>query len=182
MNPLKKNWFLVSIFLFLSCAENLDFTQIEDYRFRPVLTVALTYFTVQPFHFFDETGIQQNSRTDITEFDLFQDSFIEENVVKMVFNAEFKNEFDRNASIEIEFLDDNNSIVYVFAQIFVESGDVNPPAYEEELILEDNPNIYNANKIRIRATLENIGTQMNPFDTKEFEFKSSVTLFIDSEL
>lgn len=182
MNPLKKISSIICLFILISCAESLDFDQIEDYRFEPVITVSLTYFTVLPFQFFDDNGIQQNSRTDITEFELFQDETIQDNVVKMVFNAEFKNEFDRDASIEVDFLNDNDELVFGFPQIYVESGDVTPPPYEAEIILNETPNLYNATKVRVRASLENTGTQMNPFDTSKFEFKSSITLFIQSEL
>jgi hypothetical protein len=182
MNPLKKVSIILSLFLISSCAEDLDFNQLDDYVFKPVFTSALTYFTVLPFQFFDSNGIQQNSREDITEFDLFQDNTIIDNVVKMVFNAEFKNEFDRDVHIEIEFLTDNNLSVYAFTPVFVESRDTNPPPYEAEIIFATNPDIFRATKVRIRASLENVGTPMNPFDTAEFELKSSITLFVQSDL
>ena len=182
MNSPKKASVILAFLLVTSCAENLDFSQIEDYLVQPVLTSSLTFFSVQPFQFFDTNGVQQNSRQDITEFDLFQDSTIAENVVKMVFNASFKNEFDRGAHITIDLLNESNTIVYAFKPIFVESKDLNPPAYKEEIVLASNPDIFTATKVRIIASLENTGSPMNPLDTSEFEFKSSVTLFLKVEL
>lgn len=182
MNPLKKVFIVINLLLIFSCSDSLDFNQLDDYVLKPVFTSALTYFTVLPFQFFDSNGVQQNSREDITEFDLFQNETITDNVVKMVFNAEFKNEFDRDVRIEIEFLTDSNISVYAFTPVFVESGDLNPPPYESEIVFADNLDIYNATKVRIRASLDNTGVPMNPFDTSEFELKSSITLYVESDL
>jgi len=165
-----------------SCAENLDFNQLDDFRLTPVLTSALAYFMAQPFQFFDETGVQQNSKTEVLEFELFQDSFIVNNVVQMVFNAEFKNELDRDVNLQVDLLSDTNTTIHSFKPMFIARGDINPPAYEEAISIALTPNILNVTKIRIRASLENTGTPMNPIDTSEFEFKSSVTLFIESDL
>lgn len=182
MNPLKNISLILSLCIITSCAESLDFNQLDDYVLKPILTSSLTYFTVKPFQFFDETGIQQNSREDIVAFDLFQDSIIVDNVVKMVFNAEFKNEFDRDVSIQVDFLDDDDALVFSFNPLFIESKDINPPPYETEIIFEENLELLEATKVRIIASLENTGSPMNPFDNVEFEFKSSVTLFIESDL
>ena len=182
MDSLKKVAVILNLIIITSCAESLDFDQVNDFVLKPIFTSALTYFTVQPFQFFDDTGVQENSIEETSEIDLFQDSTIVDNVVKMVFNAEFKNEFDRDVSILVDFLNDQDLPVFSFAPIFAESEDVNPEPYEDEIILAYNPDIYNAVKIRVRAFLENTGTQMNPFDNSEFEFKSSITFFIESEL
>ena len=99
----------------------------------------------------------------------------------MVFNAEFKNEFDRDVTIEISFLNENNREVYTFTKIAVESLDINPPAYEEEIDIILQPEILTASKVKIRASLEDIGVQMNPNEKTEFEFKSSITLFVESD-
>lgn len=181
MNPLKKISVLLSFILIASCSEKLEFNQIEDYKLKPVLTAALTFFTVQPFQFFDKNGVQQNSREDITDFLLFENNSISNNLVKVVFNAEFRNEFDRDVSIQIGFLDENNVEVYSFTTIVVDSLDINPPSYEEEIVIATVPEILTAKKVKIRAALEDTGSPMNPNDTTEFEFKSSITLFIESE-
>ena len=182
MNPLKKIWCLASIFLLISCAENLDFTQLDDFRLTPVLTSALAYFNAQPFQFFDESGVQQNNKEEVLEFELFQDSFIVNNVVEMVFNAEFKNELDRDVNLQVDLLSPTDATIYSFKPMFIARGDINPPAYEEAISIGLTPDILKVTKVRIRASLENTGTPMNPIDTSEFEFKSSVTLFIESEL
>ena len=52
--------------------------------------------------------------------------------------------------------------------------------YLEEIIIEDNPLILNTKKVKITAELENTGIQLNLNDPSEFEFKSSVTMYIES--
>lgn len=183
MKSLQKISLILSLFILNSCYESLDFNQIDDYVSKPVFTSALTFFKVIPAKFFDSSGtIQQNSITDVSDFEIFQNSFIRDNVVKIVFNAETKNEFDRDVTIQVDLLNENNTSVYSFTPIFVESNNINPPLFTEEIVIASNLNILNTTQVRIRAKLENTGTQMNPNDTSEFEFKSSVTFYIESKL
>jgi len=172
---------LLSLFIITGCAETLDFNQIEDYTLKPVVTAALVSFNAKPIQFFDSTGtIQNNSVSDVFEFKGFDESYLRNNIVKLIFNAEFKNEFDRDVTIQVDFLNDSNIIIYSFSPIFVESFDVNPPPYEEEIIIGSNPQVLNATQVKITASLENTTTQLNPADPSEFDFKSSVTLYIES--
>ena len=183
--PLKfpKNIALIfSLFILISCAESLDFKQIEAYTLKPVFTTALVSFKAKPIQFFDSSGtIQKNSVSDVFEFKGFDENYLRNNVVKLIFNAEFKNEFDRDVTIQVDFLNRNNIIIYSFSPIFVESFDVNPAPFEEEIIIANNLQVLNATQVKITASLENTTTQLNPTDTSEFDFKSSVTLFIESE-
>jgi hypothetical protein len=182
MNPLKNISILISLLIITSCSEKLDFNQIEDFVFEPVLTASLTYFTVKPFQFFDADGNQNNTKEEITGFDAFSNSFFENNVVKIKFNAAFKNEFDRSVKIQVDFLDVDNKLLYSFTPILVNRKDLNPEPYEEEIIISENPDILNTTQARVTASIENTGSQMDPFGSSEFQFKSSITLFVQSEL
>lgn len=163
-----------------SCYEKLDFDQIEDYVLKPVLTSSLTNFTLLPIQFFNDLGVQSFRTSDVTEFEIFNNSFIRDNVVKIEFFAEIKNEFDRDVIINITFLDINNNPVFTFTPIEVNSNDVDY-TYLEEIEIAGNPSILNTFKVKIEAELENTGTQMNPNSKDEFNFKSSITVFIESE-
>lgn len=170
---------LLYFLVICSCSEPLDLNQIKDYVSKPVFTSSLTYFTVVPAKFFDSTGtIQQNSITDTADFKAIESQFVNDNLVQMDFNAEIKNEFDRDVTIKIEFLDDSNS-VYTFAPLIIQSKDLNF-TFLEEIDIAANPQILNANQVKITAELENTGTQMDLNDPSEFEFKSSVTFYIES--
>ncbi len=173
---------ILFLFIVAGCAETLDFKQIEAYTLKPVLTTALVSFNAKPIQFFDSSGTtQKNTVSDVFEFKGFDEDYLRNNVVKLVFNAEFKNEFDRDITIQVDFLNRSNIIIYSFSPIFVESFDVNPPPYEEEIIIATNLQVLNATQVKITASLENKTTQLSPSDPSEFDFKSSITLFIESE-
>jgi hypothetical protein len=171
---------IASIFLFFSCAESLDFNQIDDYVNKPIFTASLTYFTVVPADFFDSTGtIQQNSISETTNFDLLNSQFVKENLVKLDLDVAIKNEFNREVTIRVEFLNNNNLTVYSFTPIIIQGNALNFK-YIEEIDIVSNPSILNTNQVKITAELENTGIQLNLNDPSKFEFKSSVTMYIES--
>jgi len=169
------------LLLFNSCYEELDFDQINDYVYKPVVTSSLTFFSVVPGQFFNNLGVQETSVTSVSDFRVFEDSFVKEDIVRIDFSTLIKNEFDREVTIDVSFLDDNNAVLYQFASIVIPAGDLEN-TYTEEVFVNANPAIVNTTKVRIRAELEDTGTSMNPNDTSEFELKSSVTLYIESEI
>jgi hypothetical protein len=172
---------LLCFFLLASCYESLNFNEVEDYVSKPVFTSALTYFTLFPTQFFDSNGTQKNSVSDITNFYGFQNTYVKDNLVKLDFSAEIKNEFDREVIIQIDLLNKNNAVTYAFDPIIVESGNLDYIFFKEiEIAL--NRNILNAEKVRITVGIDDTGAAMNANDTSEFEFKSSVTLFIESSI
>ncbi|MDP5093049.1 MAG: hypothetical protein NWQ17_07045 [Polaribacter sp.] len=174
--------FIASFFLFISCAESLDFNQIDDYVNKPIFTAALTYFTVVPADFFDSTGtIQQNSISETTNFDALNSRFVKENLVKLDLDVAIKNEFNRQVTIRVEFLNNNNVTVYAFTPIIIQRNTLNFK-YLEEIEIASNSAILNTIKVKITAELENTGIQLNLNDPSEFEFKSSVTMYFESSL
>ena len=102
------------IFLFVlcfsltSCYEKLDFDQLDNYVYEPIFTSSLTSFTLVPGQFFNSQGVQENSIVDETRFEIFEANIVKDNVVQLDFYAEIKNEFDRDVTINIDFLDDND--------------------------------------------------------------------------
>ncbi|PQB06163.1 hypothetical protein BST83_02415 [Polaribacter filamentus] len=166
-------------FVLSSCYESLDFNQVDDYVSKPVFTSAFTYFTLVPAQFFDSNGTQKNSISDITNFYGFQNTYVKDNLVKLDFSAEIKNEFDREVTIQVDFLNNSDIVVYSFTPIIVEAGDLNL-IFLEEIEVASHPAILNTTKVNILTTIENTGTQMDPNDISELVFKSSVTLFIES--
>lgn len=172
---------VLSVFLMNSCAEELDFNQVDNIVLKPVFIAPLTNFTLVPRQFFNETGIQENRIEDITNFEVFDEKLIRENVVKIEFIAEIKNDFDRDVIIDVDFLDEDNNLVYNFTPIQVSSKDLNY-SYSESIDIDSNPDIRDTFKVRIVAELEDTGIQMNPNSLEEFEFKSAVTVYIESDI
>ena len=174
---------LIPIFFCLltitSCVDNLDFSQIEDYSVTPKYTVSLTYFTILPFQFFNQSGIQEFQKTDITDFRVFENSYTRDNLVKVDFNVEIKNEFDRDFTLKIAFLDGNNNLTHRFKEIKVNANNLNYK-FDETIEVSVNPNIKNTTKVRV-TIIDNSALPLDATDTTEFEFKSSAKIYIDTD-
>lgn len=182
MKSLKKISILCCFFIFFSCSESLDFNQLDNYNLKPIFTSSLTYFKVTPAKFFDSSGtIQKNSITEITNFDVLKNQFIKDNLIEFDLNVEVNNEFDRNVTINVEFLNSNNFPVYTFSSIFIKRKQLNFK-YLEKIYITPNSIILNTQKIKITAELENTGIQMDVNDPSEFEFKSSLTFYLESSI
>lgn len=180
MPPIKKISIGLMFLILISCYNSLDIDQLDDLAIKPVFTSSLTYFTVTQAQFFSASGVQINI-DDFSAFEIFENNLVRENVIKIDFNAEIRNEFDRKVTIIIDFLDDNNKLTYSSTTIVIEAN-VNLHTYLEEIIVNNNPNIINTSQVRINAALEDTGIPLNANDTSEFEFKSSITLHMESTL
>ena len=183
MKSLQRISFILSFFICISCSDELDFNQLDDYVNTPEVTSALVYFTIVPAQYFNADGtVQSNSIEDNSDFRGFEHAFIRDNVVKLVFNSEFKNEFDRDVTVRIDLLNNNNIITHQFEPVIIQSNDLNPSPFSEEIIIASNTNVLNTTQLRITVELEDTGTQMNPSDVSEFELKSAVTFFLESKI
>ena len=180
MSP-KKLLPLVFCFLaMISCVDNLDFSQIEDYNATPEYTSSITYFTILAKQFFNQAGVQQSERIDVTDFRIFDNSYIRNNLVKVDFNVEIKNEFDRSFTIQIDFLDDNNLVTYSFLKpLIITANKLDYTNPTEEILISNHLIFLNTTRIKIFVT-DNSTAPLNSKDTSELEFKSSVKIYIDT--
>jgi hypothetical protein len=180
MNFSKRISFVLCVLFVISCSQKLDFSQIEDYIASPIYTSSLTYFKVTPGNFIDAaTGNEIELPADISDFRVFENEFIRKYLVKAVFNVEIKNELDRDITLQFNILDDTNNPVYQFEQLNITANTLDF-IYEETLEISTNENILNATRISIKINLSPSITSLDINDTSEFEFKSAVTLFIET--
>lgn len=172
-------FFLCSLFL-TSCSQNLDFTQIDDFTSLPVYKTSLAYFKITPSKFLDPTtGNEIDLPADVSDFRIFEKEYVKKYLVKAVFNVEVKNELDRDVTIQAIFLDDSNNIIYQFNQINITANDLDFK-YEETVDVSTNQNIVNATRISVKINLTPSTTPLSPTDTSELEFKSTATIFIET--
>ncbi len=181
MKLFKTIFLTLSLLVFSSCFDNLDFNRLNDYVIRPTITTSLTSFTLLPFQLFNDQGIQENTITYTSNFDFFRNEIVEDNVVKFDFYSEIQNEFDRNVTITISFLDENGVSIYDLSPIEVTSKDLNF-SYLEEVEVKSNPDFKEVNSLKILAEIQDIGVQMDPLSDDEFRFKSSVTIYVETKL
>ena len=90
------------LFAVISCVDDLDFTQLDNYKATPIYSVAAVHFTVLPFQFFEQSGNQMNEIREITDFNLFENDYMKNKTVKLEFNTEVLNEYDNDFIIEVE--------------------------------------------------------------------------------
>ena len=101
-------------------------------------------------------------------------------MIKLDFNIEIKNEFDKVFIIQIEFLNQNNSLTHRFEEIKISANDLDFK-FLEEIDVNSNQNVKNTTKVRINVKLENPLLPIDPNDTTELELKSSLKLYFDTD-
>ncbi|MCG1035718.1 hypothetical protein [Polaribacter sargassicola] len=156
---------------------DLDFTQIEDYTASQEITTSLIYFTLLPNHFINESGAIQSVKTDVTDFEGFQNDYIKDNIVEATFYVEIKNEFDTSFSIQFDFLDDNNNVTYSITRLEIASNQLDY-TFEENVIINNHPNIKNTTKIRTTVVVNNSTVLLTSNETNELEFKSASKIYL----
>lgn len=168
---------LFCFFVITSCVNNLDFSQIEEYSISPEYTVSLTYFTISPPQFFNQAGLQLPEISDITDFRGLENSYARDKLLKLDFNVEIKNEFDRDLTIQISFLDDNMNVTHRFNDLKVNANNLNY-TFDETIEVSTNPNIKTTTKIKV-LILDNSAVPLDASAKTEFEFKSSVKIYMN---
>lgn len=113
-NGIMKRFFLkytmlgISILSVLSCSSDIDFNQGNDLALEPVIVANLATFDI-PAHQFVSGGIEQPQFVDVSNFDLFKDSFFKNNLLKVEFFFEINNTINRDFVIDLVLLDINDS-------------------------------------------------------------------------
>ena len=177
----KKLLFLFLLFsTTISCVDDLDFSQIEDYNTVQEFTSSITYFKILPFQFFNQTGVHETERTDVTDFKILENGYFRDNLIRLDFNIEIKNEYDNDFTIQVDFLDNNNFLTHKFQEIKVNANNLDYK-FSETIKTSDNRNITNTVKVRVTVKIDNSSTPLNPSDTSEFEFKSSAKIYLNAE-
>ncbi len=170
-------WF-ICFFSMVSCYGDIDFKQIEDYTLTPEIVSPLIYFTVLPNKFFNGANIQQPFIEDIADFRAFEDNTLRGNVVKIVIDVEIKNEFDRSFGAQIDLLNEEGEVTYTINRFAIPANDLNYVHPSEEILIEDNFNVKDATKVRVRVT-DSSARAIDVNDTTEFQFKSSLKVFLE---
>ena len=165
-----------------SCVESLDFTQIEEFSATPVIKSSLVFFSLTSNDFIDSiTGTESVTiPPDVSEFDGLDNEFMRNNLSKIVFDIEVKNEITRNFSLLVAFLDENDTVVFTLRPINVPASDLTF-TFQETIDVGIHQNILNTNKVRVSGYISSSTTPLVANDPSELEFKSSITLFIQTE-
>jgi len=100
---------LIVIISLFSCSSDLDFNQVDNIELTQNAVITGIYFQADQTKFLNISGSTEiNEVSIISTFDLFKGDYIRDKLVKVVFDFELENTFNRNFEIEVVFLDESN--------------------------------------------------------------------------
>ncbi|GAL71643.1 hypothetical protein [Jejuia pallidilutea] len=105
------------LFLFLligfSCTKPVDINQIRDLVLQPVVESSLIFYKASAKDFFIG-GIEQNTAEDFIEIDFFNNSFVQDNLIKAAFVFNVENSINRGYQLRVSFLDASGQLLERF--------------------------------------------------------------------
>jgi len=180
MNLKKISALFYCLFAVMSCVDDLDFTQLENYKATPIYSIAAVHFTVLPFQFFEQSGNQMNEIREITDFNLFKNDYIKNKTVKLEFNAEVLNEYDNDFILEVQLLNANYLPIFKFEKMSVSANDLAYKFKQTETLIS-NPSLINMRGLSITIKTNNPSLVLNPNDITELQFKSFIKVYLDTD-
>jgi hypothetical protein len=182
MKSFRFSSFFLSLFLFFSCSEPLDFDQIEAYTMKPAISVSLALFKIGAANYNGSLGAPIVTEiTEIVDFKLFENSFIKENIVKLDFEFEIVNEFNRDRTVEILLLDANDRLIYKFKDLKITANNLD--FMQKEVIhIATNQNVKNFTRVSFTIILDDKTTPVVASDFGGFEFKSALNIYLEIPL
>lgn len=115
MNKNIKKYFCLGVVLLLmfNCTRPVDFNQADDLVLEPVLESSLVFYTASAEDFF-VGGSEQSTAEDFAEIDFFNNSFIQDHLIKVEFVFQIENSINRAYRLSVSFLDTNGQILETF--------------------------------------------------------------------
>lgn len=173
--------FLVFILMISSCVKHVDFNQIEDLSAKPIIESSLVYFTLDQVDFFDLVNSVEvvTPINDTSGFTILNSKFVRDNLISTELNIEVNNQFDRQFTVNIVFLDNNNVEVHKFDPIIVAANNQNF-SQKEAIDISGNEQFLSSTKIRISVELSpsSDGSVLDPNVEQKLEFKSSGIFYL----
>ena len=102
--------FILSI-IALSCSSNLDFNQVNDLKLEPVVVANLATFDV-PANQFVSGGVEIPVSREVSTFDVFRNSFFNDNLKRTDFYFDIDNTINRDYLIDMIMFDSKNVPIY----------------------------------------------------------------------
>ena len=174
----------IPVFLFLfcsitSCLENVDFDQINELNFRPVIKTTLVYFTVNQTDFLDNTT-EIGSVADISPFTFLKSTFVQDNLLKAELEFQIVNNFNRTFTVNIEFLDDNDDVTHGFKEFEINANQQHFNQIET-IIIATNQMFLSSTKVKIIVGLSpsTNGSVLDPDNPQTLEFNSAGTYYLN---
>lgn len=181
LNRMNKFFGIFSLCVFfLSCSSDLDFNQVNDVKLEPVLVSNLASFDVQANQFVIG-GVEQPVSGDLMNFDIFKQSFLNQNLNRADFFFEFTNTINRGFKINLILLDASNTPLYTIPFDVPAYTAGQAPVTKTEIFQNAQLNLLkNTSKIAFMVTLMP-GPALNQSSLGSLKLRSSATLYFVME-
>ncbi|TXD46636.1 hypothetical protein [Polaribacter sp. IC073] len=179
MNPPNNLCVILCAFLFFSCSQSLDFDQIEDYTSESSFSLSLAFFTIDATNFTAAVGAP--IITEISDFKLFENSYIKENLIKLDFDIEIRNDFNRDFTMKISLLDKDDTLIYELQHLKVAANKLDFK-HKEFIDIAIYPNVKHFSRVEIKLSLDDKLTPVEATDIGEINFKSAAIIHLQAPL
>lgn len=123
--------FIFLCFILLTCTEEVDFDQANDFHVSPVVESSPIFFNESANQFVEE-GEGINTIQDDLLINIFNDQFIIDNLTKAEFVFDIVNSIDRSFSLQVEFLNEMDNILHIMT-INVAASPSNEKVYQTHI-------------------------------------------------
>ncbi|WP_298765631.1 hypothetical protein [uncultured Polaribacter sp.] len=183
MRFIQKYYCFLFVFLFSFCSQTLDFEQTEGYTIAPVFNSSIAFFSIDASGFSMPTGgtTPVFEIEEIAEFKLFQNQLIKNNLVRIDFDFEIENNFNRDFTIQISLLDEGENVIYNLEDLNINAN--NTSFTQTEIIdVTQNIEVKNFTKVLLNIRLNDTVTPINNSDLSVLNFKSGATIYLETSL
>ena len=130
-----KNWKLLIglwtlVFVFASCTDSLDFDQADGAEFLTQNKLSIVHFKLDGIDFVDHQDLNLVTAKDSTRFDVFQEEFIQNHLVKLDLQFTINNKFNYNTLVNLYFKNQQGVREY-------QVGPLLAPAGQEEMFIHE---------------------------------------------
>ncbi|WP_111682095.1 hypothetical protein [Winogradskyella tangerina] len=106
--------FFILILTCTSCVKDVDFNQAENLTLTPIVAASVVYTDVEASRFSENGTEIETVRDSIANIEIFTEQFVIDNLVRTDLVFEVTNSIDRSFELDVEFLDESDTLLDVF--------------------------------------------------------------------
>jgi hypothetical protein len=176
-------FFLITFLGFVfSCSNNLDFDQVQEIETAPVFNISLGFFNITSNGFAGAGSAPLPSVNEDIEYRIFENQLLRDNLVRLEYNINITNTFNRSFTFSFRFLDENGDTTFLSDSYII---DANSASFEEILIHDKellNNNIKETTRLRLELSLEDKSVPLSAGSAGTFSFKSSTIVYLETSI
>lgn len=166
--------------LTFSCSSDLDFNQVNDLKLEPIIVGNLSYFNI-PAKDFVDNGMERTVSFDAENFDVFRDSFLQNNLKRADFFFEVTNTINRAYFFDLILLDQNDQVLYTIRIDVPASADVPIIIKKTEVFENAKLDLLKATKRMEFLLVMNPGPALTENSLGSIKLRSSATAYLSVE-